>query len=76
MLREITKDDYKQLMELYLHLHETEVPPFEIAKDVWEKIISSCTCVIIPNLTRSKGKRNELQGIIQLLANGMLRRPL
>lgn len=69
MLREITENDYEQLMELYLHLHETEVPSFEIAKDVWEKIVSdenyhiivveedgkivsSCTCVIIPNLTR------------------------
>lgn len=69
MLREITENDYEQLMELYLHLHETEVPPFELAKDVWEKIVfdenyhiivveedgkivSSCTCVIIPNLTR------------------------
>ncbi|MDE7399051.1 MAG: GNAT family N-acetyltransferase [Oscillospiraceae bacterium] len=69
MIREITENDYKALMELYLHLHETEVPPFELAKDVWEKIVSdenyhiivaeedgkivsSCTCVIIPNLTR------------------------
>lgn len=69
MLREITENDYEALMELYLHLHETEIPPFELAKDVWEKIVSdenyhiivaeengkivsSCTCVIIPNLTR------------------------
>lgn len=69
MIREINNNDYQQLMELYLHLHETEVPPFEIAKDLWEKIVSdenyhiivveedgkivsSCTCVIIPNLTR------------------------
>lgn len=69
MIREITANDYEGLMELYLHLHETSVPPFELAKDVWDKIVSdenyhiivieedgkivsSCTCVIIPNLTR------------------------
>ena len=69
MIREINGNDYQQLMELYLHLHETEVPPFELAKDIWKKIlsdknyhiiaavedgkiVSSCTCVIIPNLTR------------------------
>lgn len=69
MIREINRDDYYGLMDLYLHLHEKEVPPFEIAKDIWEKIlsddnyhiivveedgkiVSSCTCVIIPNLTR------------------------
>ena len=69
MIREINCNDYRQLMELYLHLHETEVPPFANAKDIWEKIlsddnyhiivaeedgklVSSCTCVIIPNLTR------------------------
>ena len=68
MIREINSNDYEQLMELYLHLHETSVPPFEIAKDVWnkilndenyhiivdeenEKLVSSCTCIIIPNLT-------------------------
>lgn len=69
MIREINNSDYQQLMELYLHLHETEVPPYELTKDLWEKIVSdenyhiivveedgkivsSCTCVIIPNLTR------------------------
>lgn len=69
MIREVNRDDYYGLMDLYLHLHEKEVPPFEIAKDIWEKIlsddnyhiivveedgkiVSSCTCVIIPNLTR------------------------
>ena len=68
MIREITSEDYEQLMSLYLHLHETEVPPFERSRDVWEHIlsdknyhiivaeedemiVSSCTCIIIPNLT-------------------------
>lgn len=68
MIREITSGDYEQLMELYLHLHETEVPPFEKAREVWEsiildpnyhiivaeedgRIVSSVTCLIVPNLT-------------------------
>ena len=55
-------------MSLYLHLHDTEIPPFDLARDVWNKIladenyhiivaeencilVSSCTCVIVPNLT-------------------------
>lgn len=68
MIREINYGDYQQLMELYTHLHEKDVTPFESAKSVWEQIISdpnyhiivaeengrivsSCTCIIIPNLT-------------------------
>lgn len=68
MIREITERDYQQLMELYMHLHETGVPPFETAEEVWAhilsdknyhiivaeedgKIVSSCTCLIVPNLT-------------------------
>lgn len=68
MIREITSADYEQLMELYLHLHETEVPLFEKARGVWGsiisdpnyhiivaeedgRIVSSVTCLIVPNLT-------------------------
>lgn len=69
MIREVRIDEYQQLMELYLHLHETEIPPAELTKDLWErlvndpdyhliaaeedgKLVSTCTCVVIPNLTR------------------------
>lgn len=69
MVREVRNDEYQQLMELYLHLHETEIPPEELTRPLWErlvsdhdyhliaaeedgKLVSSCTCIIIPNLTR------------------------
>lgn len=70
MIREARLEDLSQILELYLHLHETAVPE-ESAKlhRAWEKImsdedhhlivcemdgkiVSSCVCVIIPNLTR------------------------
>lgn len=69
MVREVRADEYRQLMELYLHLHETEIPPEELTRELWERLVndqnyhliaaeedgrlvSTCTCVIIPNLTR------------------------
>ncbi len=68
MISEVRTGEYRQLMELYLHLHETELPPAELVKDLWErlvndpdyhliaaeedgKLVSTCTCVIVPNLT-------------------------
>lgn len=70
MIREIENTDLPQLLELYLHLHETSVPPIDShIASVWDKIlanddyhlivaiederiVSSCTCIIVPNLTR------------------------
>lgn len=70
MLREACKNDLKEILELYLFLHETDVPEeSEHLKQTWDaivtdpnhhlvvceidgKIVSSCVCVIIPNLTR------------------------
>ena len=68
MVREVRADEYQQLMELYLHLHETEIPPQELTCDLWERLVNdpdyhliaaeedgrlvaTCTCVVIPNLT-------------------------
>lgn len=70
MLREAVFDDLNALLELYLYLHEEEIPAEdEHLRSTWEqimgdpnhhlivnevdgKIVSSCVCVIIPNLTR------------------------
>ena len=71
MIREANENDLSQLLELYLNLHEKDVPKDnEHLEDTWQQIIndknhhlivcdidgnivSSCVCVIIPNLTRN-----------------------
>ena len=71
MIREATKDDLKEILQLYLFLHETSVPEeSEHLQKTWDSIINdenhhlivceingrlvaSCVCVIIPNLTRN-----------------------
>lgn len=71
MIREIRAVELDELLNLYLFLHEDEIPEnSEHLKDTWNsivtdknhhiivceidgKIVSSCVCVIIPNLTRN-----------------------
>lgn len=68
--REARENDLQGILELYLFLHETEIPrESEYLKQVWSnimadknhhlivtesdgKIVASCVCVIILNLTR------------------------
>ena len=70
MVREACEKDLREILELYLDLHETAVPEeSEQLRWTWKKImadenhhlivyeldgkiVSSCVCVIIPNLTR------------------------
>ena len=71
MVREAVKEDLDELLNLYLFLHEKNIPEnSEHLENTWKtiiedvnhhivvneingKIVSSCVCVIIPNLTRN-----------------------
>lgn len=71
MIREANMDDLDEILNLYLYLHETNVPEdLEHLRDTWDdivnddnhhlivcevdgKLVASCVCVIIPNLTRN-----------------------
>ena len=71
IIREANSNDLREVLQLYLYLHEESVPEdSEHLRNTWAsiindknhhlivceadgKIVASCVCVIIPNLTRN-----------------------
>ncbi len=80
MIREITHEDFEGLMKLYMQLHNNPYPDEDITElwnrilsdenhhiIVAEKdgrIVSSCVCVIIPNLTHNQRPYAFVENVI------------
>ncbi len=82
MVREITRNDFDQLMKLYTQLHDNPMPEKTsnlielwnriidekdhhiIVAEVDGKIVSSCVCIIIPNLTHNQQSYALIENVI------------
>jgi len=82
MVREAIKEDLYELLNLYLFLHEKDIPKdTEHLEITWNKIIedvnhhiivneingkilSSCVCVVIPNLTRNMRSYAFIENVV------------
>ena len=82
MLREAVKEDLDKLLNLYLFLHEKNIPENSdylentwktiiedinhhiVVKEINGKIVSSCVCIIIPNLTRNIQPYSLIENVV------------
>lgn len=82
MIREITKEDFNGLMQLYMQLHNNPMPDYNekivklweqiledrqhhiIVAEIDEKIVASCVCLIVPNLTHEQRPYALIENVI------------